>query len=322
MLIFPFKNGSIVSPVLVIMVAVLLWGKAMLGNYQIAFGSFGVFSPFIDDNSTGNWWLSLISFVVVIITAFFLNRTIDRDEFFERNTFLPALFYVLFMSVPPYVQGYSPIVFANFFVMLSFYWSLKIKRQEDAREIIFNSSFFISTGILIFPVFIPLILSPFILLIIFRPFVWREWILSLVGMFLPVFFYFFGLYFFDIPFEENTYENSFWRTWEYVTFTSTENIIFSGFITLLMLFSLYIINQKFSVSSIRLRKFFQFFLINLVLFIMISISLYSLSEIMFSIVALPLALVMSYYFYYAKTLWANIFFFLLIVCSFYVIYFV
>lgn len=322
MLVTPFKNGTVISPILVVMVAALFWGKVMLGEHQMTFTEFGLFSHFIDENQSGNWWMSISSFMVVLITAFFLNRTIDRDEFFERNTFLPALFYVLFMSIPFYVQGYSPIVFANFFIMVSFYWSLKIKRQEDAREIMFNSSFYLSVGILLFPVFLPLLLAPFILLAIFRPFVWREWILSLLGFFFPVFFYFFGLYFFDIPFEENTYNNSFWRTWEYAVSSKMEFSIFSAFVTLLIFFSLYVINKKFSVSSIRLRKFFQFFLFNLVLFIMVSISIYSLSEIMFSIVALPLALVMSYYFYYAKPIWSNTFFFLLIACSFYVIYFV
>ncbi|MFP5471460.1 MAG: hypothetical protein ACLGGV_07670 [Bacteroidia bacterium] len=322
MIVGPFKNGTVVSPILVVIVALLLWGNVLVGNHQIAFEDFGLFSLFVDENISGNIWFSMLTLMVILVTAFFLNRTIDSDEFFERNTFLPALFYVLFMSIPAYVQGYSPIAFANFFIMVSFYWFLKIKRQEDAREIMFNSSFYLSVAILLFPVFLPLVLSPFILLIIFRPFVWREWVLCLLGFCLPVFFYFFGLYFYDMPFEENIYNESFWLTWGHTVFTSAELMIYSAFVTLLIFFSLYIINKKFTVSSIRLRKFFQFFLFNLVLFIMVSISLYSLSEIMFSIVALPLALVMSYYFYYAKQLWANIFFFLLMICSFYIIYFI
>jgi hypothetical protein len=323
MILQPIKNGNILSPFIILLFAIILWGGALFSPINISFLDFGILQPFLRDFSfeSNKIAVVLICFSTIIATGLIINRAIDRDEFFPKNNFLPFFFYVLFMSISEAQRGFSPIIFSNVFLLLFFVYSIKIKRQDDAREIIFNASFFLSTAILIFPVYLPLSIASFMLLIVFRPFVWREWALAILGLLLPAFFYFSYLYFFDMNLSENVYKSGFDLNWNYTKERDTFASVFSGFIMLLVFLSLIILNRIFNSSSLRLRKFIQFFILTLALFAMINISIYSFNEFLFPAVAVPLSLFLSYYFYYAKPFWGNVFFYLLIGLSIYSVYF-
>ena len=70
----------------------------------------------------------------------------------------------------------------------------KINRQDCAKSPIFMASLFIGTAITLVPWLLPLVLLPFITLILFRSFIWRELFLVLLGFVLP-WFYYFAIYF-------------------------------------------------------------------------------------------------------------------------------
>lgn len=323
MIFSPLKNGSIVAPILILLYGIILWANVLFSSINLSFFEFGLLNAFIQDIDfeARKVGINLFSFFTILLTGFLYNRAIDKDEFFPKNTFFPLFFYTMLMSLPDQQRGYSPVVFANLFLLLYFIWCIKIKRQDDAREIIFNGGFFLSAAILLFPVYIPLAISPFILLLIFRPFVWREWALAILGLAVPALFYFSYLYLNDIDFASNTYLHGFNATWGYIKLPDTFDSVFSALLVFIVLISLFTLNKVFLSSSLRLRKFIQFFIFNLILFSMINVSVYSYKELALPIIALPLSLFLSYYFFYAKAFWGNLFFYLLIAMSIYSIYF-
>jgi len=77
---------------------------------------------------------------------------------------------------------------SHLFIVFALMQVFKLRRQEDAKAIIFKSGLLIGIAIVFSPMLLPLILIPWIGLIIFKPFIWREWILLIVGFAIPVFY--------------------------------------------------------------------------------------------------------------------------------------
>jgi MFS family permease len=78
------------------------------------------------------------------------------------------------------------MLIAHLFFVLALSQLLNIKRQEPAKAIIFWAGFFIGIGIVFAPIQAALILLPWLALIVFRPFVWREWFMVILGGLIPI----------------------------------------------------------------------------------------------------------------------------------------
>jgi hypothetical protein len=131
---------------------------------------------------------SIVAFILVITEAFYLNYLIDKNNLLTRKSFLPAFAFVLMMSCFKDVQQLNPIVCALLFVMFSLSKIAKTYRQDSALSNVFDASFLLAVGSLFyFPVTLlyPIV---WVSLIVIRPFVWREWVVSLVGFLLPYIF--------------------------------------------------------------------------------------------------------------------------------------
>ena len=62
---------------------------------------------------------------------------------------------------------------------------LHLRRQEPAKALIFKAGLSLGVAVLFSPTLTPILLGPWIALAIFRPFVWREWLMLLLGFVLP-----------------------------------------------------------------------------------------------------------------------------------------
>lgn len=140
-------------------------------------------------------WLNIvIALIFVLSEAFLLNYIITENALFTKQSYLPALFYVLFMSNNSTMLSTHPLLFANLFMLFAIDQLLNAYRKDKAFSEAFNAGFLVSIATLFyFPyiVFIPVI---GIALILLRPFIWREWIISSMGVLLP--YCFVGTYYF------------------------------------------------------------------------------------------------------------------------------
>jgi hypothetical protein len=133
---------------------------------------------------------SIIAFIVVVAEAFLLNYIINENEILNKPTFLPALLYIVFMSCDTQLLTIYPLLFANFFILLAINRLMSSYRKDVAFSNAFDAGFLLSIATLFyFPciVFLPLLIIGFIL---FRPFNWREWIISFIGTTVPYTFVF------------------------------------------------------------------------------------------------------------------------------------
>lgn len=134
-------------------------------------------------------WLSKIIAVLLIIgEGFLLNYIVNENDVLTKKTNLPALFYIVFISNNSSMLELHPIIFSNLFLLFALSKILSSYRKDIAFSQFFDTGLLISLATLFyFPciVFLPII---GIALIIFRPFLWREWLISFIGVVVPYIF--------------------------------------------------------------------------------------------------------------------------------------
>lgn len=122
------------------------------------------------------------AFVLVSSNALLINYIFNSHEFFERNTYLPSLIYILLVFMFPMSLRLGEDLIGHTFFMLSLHQLFNIKQNEDARHMSFLSGLFNGIALSFLPIYIYFLL--FLLLGIFsiRPFVLREAVLPFVGV--------------------------------------------------------------------------------------------------------------------------------------------
>ncbi len=134
-----------------------------------------------------DWLHFLLLLVLVSVTAHQFNRLFNEHSFFAKGTLIPGLIYPLCLISFEQMQLTTDLI-SHLFIVFALMQVFKLRRQEDAKAIIFKSGLLIGIAIVFSPMLLPLILIPWIGLIIFKPFIWREWILLIVGFAIPVFY--------------------------------------------------------------------------------------------------------------------------------------
>lgn len=129
-----------------------------------------------------------LSVIFVSISAHQLNNVFNQNTFYSKNSFTPGLIYVLSLLTFEALV-FTPMLIGHLFIILTLRHIFKLRRQEEAKAIIFWSGFFIGIAFLFTPMQATLVLLPWIALSIFRPFVWREWIMVILGAAVPLIYY-------------------------------------------------------------------------------------------------------------------------------------
>ncbi len=257
-----------------------------------------------------NYWLNFSMVLVLLsLNAVLINFTFNSHEFFERNTYLPSLLYVLLVGFFPlsiYVNGE---LFAQTFAILAINQVFNIRQSEDARKWIFNTSFFLGIAFIFNPVYSAFLIVAYAILFTIRPFVTREFILGLIGFVIPLMW----LLLYQLAVQSTS-------TIETVSFLNNhfgENAAFLDFdrlpywiiispnllIVPLLVFSLVYLSRKYTKSSIRFKRLAQSALYFVVAAVIVSALMFVTAEsyYYFSIGAVVLPLVLPYGYLEAKT---------------------
>lgn len=180
------KNNAIFSAFLIPILAIAMWWPSFMEPPVIpvkhSMPLFEVFTQMLGNDLLVK---TMVAFVLIIIEGFYLNYLFDKNNLLTRKSFLPAFAFVMMMSGFKSVQQLNPIVCALLFVMLSLSKIAKTYRQDSALSNVFDASFLLSMASLFyFPVAIlyPIV---WVSLIVIRPFIWREWVVSFIGFVLP-----------------------------------------------------------------------------------------------------------------------------------------
>ena len=246
----------------------------------------------------------LITVVITLLQAVYLNRVVNKYNLLGRSTFLPALLYVTMASMFTPFLILSPVLLCNFLLIGMIDKLLNVYYKTDNKMSMFDLGLIVACGTLFYFPFIIMFFMIWIALLIFRPFNWREWIAGAVG-FISIYFILFVLCFWLDRLSD------FYGIWSPIT-----NPIFSNHISfdihdyfalvipcVIMVLFVASLQRSFYKSVVLIRKTFQLLFF---MFMLGLISFYlspSYQESHFLLCVPPISIYMAHYFNYAQRRW-------------------
>lgn len=305
MIIRFFKSNQPISIFVVPLFAILLWVSGFVNPQDIQISNITpLYSLLFKGLSNLKFVNTCLALSLLIAEAFIINYIINEHEILGKQSYMPALLYVLLMSAFPSMLTLHPGLLANLFLLLALHQLFNTYRKEVAFSQVFNAGFFVALASLFYFPAILLFLLVWVALIVFRPFIWREWIIAILGLLVP--YMYLGVYYFwiDAPgfvwpsriFNVDTIAVS-WMHKSISFYILTILLAFIGIFSIGKQFTGLTVNKlKAKNSLILLAWFFVFSL--LMLFI---IPVFSMKY--FSFLALPLSVFCSNYFLVTKKSW-------------------
>jgi hypothetical protein len=252
------------------------------------------------------WLAGLTGYLVATSQVLHLNYIVNKHEVLYKNSYLPALFYMVFLAIIPQFLTIHPVLFVNSIILIIIDKLFRIYKHPAPLQLIFDSFFLIAVASLIYlPAMTFLLLALFAILIL-KTFSWRDWLVGLTGFLLPLFFIFVFYFWNDGLFElrEKFLFKNIRELWD------PGGIMMQGYrITLVIAVIMFVltairIRQNFYKNVTRIRNFQQVIFITLgVGLLSLAFTAGSLALYRFSILVIPYAIMVSYYFLAAKKQW-------------------
>jgi hypothetical protein len=186
MIIRFLKPNNATAFILLPLLVLAIWGFAFFIPHSISVKHTMPFYEFlIAPIASIHWLCTIVAILLIIVQGFLFNYIVNENEVLIKKSNLPGLFYIVFMSNNSAMLELHPIIFANLFLLFALSKILNSYRKDIAFSQVFDAGLLFSVATLFyFPciIFLPLI---GVALIIFRPFIWREWMISFLGVLVP-----------------------------------------------------------------------------------------------------------------------------------------
>jgi hypothetical protein len=194
-IINPVRSNSPVSLILIPVLGLILWlpafmhpGQTIAEPHMPLYDGLNEF--FLGYPLAG----AICGFLILLCEAFLFNFLLQQHQVIAKKNWLPALLTIVFGSCTPGLLWILPEQIAGLFLLSALYLLLGIYRQDKASGAIFNAGALLGIASLFYFPTIMFFLFCFITVIMLRPFVWREWVMLLIGFLLP--FVYSGMWFF------------------------------------------------------------------------------------------------------------------------------
>lgn len=202
-----------------------------------------------------NWnecpvWLNIIWLTgLTSLNAVLINNLFNSHDFWLKNTYLPSLSYLIVIFYFPQSAVINGDILGHTFLILSITFLFQLRQGQDGRKSIFNAAFLAGLACVCSPFLAISIIFVLLAISAIRPFVWREYLLALVGFAIPLFYL--------VVFQSDV--------WEQISFTKSEVSYFNyntaivflsslGIITILFFIAVVGLSKRASTSSIRFKK--------------------------------------------------------------------
>jgi len=134
-----------------------------------------------------------VAVLIVYIAGIELNRLVNVFGFYSKNTYLPGLIFAIsLMGFGEFRFSMDLVAYTLLIIGMSYLF--RINRQDPAQSSVFLAAFFFGSASVFEPLLLPIVLLPWFTLVVFRSFVWREWMVTILGAGLP-WLYFIALFF-------------------------------------------------------------------------------------------------------------------------------
>jgi len=134
------------------------------------------------------------AFFLLFIQAIVLSRFINNQRMMSRVNYLPGMAYLVITSLLPEWNYFSAPLLINSILLFVLSWLFKIYNQDNVKGVIYNIGLALGIAGFIFVSSLTFIIWILLAFAIIRPFRLNEWLLCILGITTP--FYFYALYIF------------------------------------------------------------------------------------------------------------------------------
>ena len=152
-----------------------------LNNYPNLF--YNYFSQKIDNK----FFITFLNFLFTALGIILISLISVKQEVTEKLNYFPVFIFLMLSVVCINPNQVTPQIFTNVFVLYSIYKLLDCYRKENVLNQLFEAAFWLSisayitiSSVISFPLF-------FSVLLILRPFYWRDWAIAILGFIAPIF---------------------------------------------------------------------------------------------------------------------------------------
>lgn len=321
-----YKGNSPYVLILIIITGIIFWIPGFIREQDTMLPFDYLRMPLYNyvNNLLGTSFFSqLFSLFLIILTGFKLNRLNSLYGFLKERTQLPALIFIIINSSFIILLRLTPTVFAGILFLFSLEKIFLSYRKENLSYNFFEASFLISLATFFYMPLLFLWPVIFVGLMILRPVIWREWVLSFMGLLMP-FLIFLTIQFLRLG-EIDSSLNLLIDQFSIIRVNivlSMPNLIFLGWLVLLILFSSTLIIKTLASRKIFSRKvmlyMFWIFIFSLISYLLIENANFEM--VYFS--SIPVSYLLSEYFMSLRSSrWKEILFSLFILLAIVSVYF-
>ncbi len=149
---------------------------------------------FLLSNHVSSFFYPCLSFILLYTQAISLNNLFNNQRMINRTSYLPGMSYLLITSFFAEWNYFSAPLLINTILIFVLRLLFKIYNQSSAKAIVYNIGLAIGVSGFVFSPSLFFMIWVFFSLMVMRPFRINEWLLFLLGIVTP--FYFYGAYLF------------------------------------------------------------------------------------------------------------------------------
>jgi hypothetical protein len=246
----------------------------------------------------------IIALVLILMNAYLLVLLNRIHIFIPVRTQLPALFYIMMVACFNPVHQLTAVLVASSLLILVLFRVIITYKADGISYNFLDAGFLIALASLVYLpslLFFPLLLTGLTLL---RPFNWREWAYSFIGLGLPYLFLFSGYFLAGIPVSQYFPGLAALFSRNRQSFAVIQLISWI-YVFVILLYGSYFMVTTIDNMKIQGRKIFMLFLWFFIFSVLIYVAIPGAGIEMVCFAGIPVAFLFSHYFYKCQKNWIN-----------------
>lgn len=144
-------------------------------------------------------WTSLAALVIQLFLAIRGARLFNNHAFADKNTYITALVLPTMLALLPNFYYLDSVSISLVFLLLILFQLFHLQQNTDGRKVIFNSGIFLGIAITFSPPMAFALPFVYLMVLVIRPFILREFVLLITGTILPLIYLGLFVWYKDIP---------------------------------------------------------------------------------------------------------------------------
>jgi hypothetical protein len=294
-----FKSNQPFVNVIVVLVTIALGLPVFFTEPTVIDINLFRFSDFFNSINSITWLRYILWCVFTIGIGYYLNHIVNHYKLVNNNTHVPFIIYVVLQTLFPTALIFSPIQIITILILFMLHQTNELYNTRKETLKTFNLGFFMGLAAMLYLPISFLMLLVWFIMRYYKPPYWKEYIVSLMGIFVPFVYllaYYFvfnefsidKIFFIETVIETSAPINERWSSLNQLLF-----FIVIGFVFLYALWHFVIATQKSVVRVRKYRSVMLLLILGIVLQHFIFLKNATINADFFALLSIPLSVIIG-----------------------------